>query len=88
MKRKGPMESVTMETGVYDTGVRGEAIRRFGALKTEAPTLEGVPTGIPGLDELFFTTRMTGDGRIEQHPLGGIPQSTLVNKASYSTQNR
>ncbi len=42
------------------------------------PRLEGVPTGVEGLDELFFTTNMV-DGRPVRRLLGGIPRYSVWN---------
>ncbi|NPB06535.1 MAG: KaiC domain-containing protein [Aquificae bacterium] len=47
------------------------------ALK-KAPKLEGVPTGVEGLDELFFRARVEG-GKVVKEPLGGIPRYAVVN---------
>ncbi|NPA80374.1 MAG: KaiC domain-containing protein [Thermotogae bacterium] len=44
----------------------------------EAPKLEGVPTGVEGLDEMFFTTTLEG-GRPKRVPLGGIPKYAVIN---------
>jgi len=49
----------------------GEAAKR-------APELKGVPTGVPGLDELFFKVELEG-GKPVKKPLGGIPQYSVVN---------
>jgi KaiC domain protein len=47
------------------------------ALK-KAPELEGVPTGIEGLDDLFFTVKEV-DGKLKQVSLGGIPKFSVFN---------
>ncbi len=47
------------------------------ALKA-APRIEGLPTGVEGLDELFFTTEIIDD-RIIKKPLGGIPSLSVLN---------
>ncbi len=47
------------------------------ALK-KAPEIVGVPTGIEGLDDLFFTVKEV-DGRLQQVPLGGIPKYSVFN---------
>lgn len=44
----------------------------------EAPNLEGVPTGVEGLDELFFTS-VVKDGKAKKVPLGGIPKYAVIN---------
>jgi len=43
-----------------------------------APKLFGIPTGVEGLDNLFFTTRIE-DGKPKKVPLGGIPYLSVVN---------
>jgi KaiC domain protein len=47
------------------------------ALKN-APKIYGIPTGIEGLDELFFTVD-TENGKIVKKPLGGIPAYAVFN---------
>ena len=47
------------------------------ALK-KAPEIVGVPTGIEGLDDLFFTVKEI-DGKLQQVPLGGIPKYSVFN---------
>ncbi len=44
----------------------------------KAPKLEGVPTGVKGLDELFYKVEIR-DGRSVRVPLGGIPAYSVVN---------
>ncbi len=58
----------------------------FGTLSEiakKAPKLEGVATGIDGLDELFFTSRIK-DGKPIKIPLGGIPRYAVVNLTGVS----
>ncbi len=47
------------------------------ALK-KAPKITGVPTGIEGLDDLFFTVKEE-KGKLKQVPLGGIPKYSVFN---------
>jgi KaiC domain protein len=49
----------------------GEAVKK-------APELRGVPTGVPGLDELFFKVELE-EGKPVRKPLGGIPEYSVVN---------
>jgi len=51
--------------------VLGEAVKR-------APELKGVPTGVSGLDDLFFKVEIE-DGKPIKRPLGGIPEYAVVN---------
>ncbi len=43
-----------------------------------APKLFGIPTGVEGLDDLFFTTKMES-GKPVRVPLGGIPSRAVIN---------
>ncbi len=47
------------------------------ALK-KAPEIVGIPTGIEGLDDLFFTIKEE-KGKLKQVPLGGIPKYSVFN---------
>jgi len=49
----------------------GEAVKK-------APELRGVPTGVPGLDGLFFKVELE-EGKPVRKPLGGIPEYSVVN---------
>ncbi|MFN3599705.1 MAG: KaiC domain-containing protein [Aquificaceae bacterium] len=51
--------------------VGGEAIKR-------APKLYGIPTGVEGLDDLFYTSEIQ-DGKVIRKSLGGIPSYAVVN---------
>lgn len=54
-----------------------EGIVRAGDIRDKVPRLEGVPTGVEGLDELFFTTEWH-DGKPVKRPLGGIPRYSVM----------
>ncbi len=43
-----------------------------------APQIYGIPTGVEGLDELFFTVEQN-NGKLEKKPLGGIPAYSVFN---------
>lgn len=43
-----------------------------------APKLFGVPTGVEGLDDMFFTVEVEG-GKPVKKPLGGIPYRSVLN---------
>ncbi|WP_038064830.1 KaiC domain-containing protein [Thermodesulfovibrio thiophilus] len=47
------------------------------ALK-KSPELKGLPTGVEGLDDLFFITEIK-DKKIIKKPLGGIPSLSVIN---------
>ena len=49
-----------------------------------APKIEGVPTGVDGLDEMFFTTKIDKSGKPRRVPLGGIPRYAVVNLTGVS----
>ncbi len=55
-----------------------EGIGTFKELSEKAPKLEGLPSGVDGLDELFFTT-VVKDGKVVKKPLGGIPRYSVWN---------
>jgi len=44
----------------------------------KAPKIYPVPTGVEGLDELFFTVEVE-DGKVIKKPLGGIPAYSVFN---------
>ncbi|SNR59828.1 KaiC domain-containing protein [Desulfurobacterium atlanticum] len=44
----------------------------------KAPRLRGVPTGVKGLDELFFKVEWE-NGKPVRKPLGGIPEYAVIN---------
>lgn len=46
-------------------------------IKDGIPKLFGIPSGVPGLDELFFTFEYDGDG-VKKVPLGGLPSSAVI----------
>ncbi len=62
-----------VEEGIW---IAGEAVRK-------APKLRGVPTGVEGLDELFFYSRIE-EGKVVKKPLGGIPEYAVVNLTGVS----
>ncbi len=43
-----------------------------------APKIYGIPTGVEGLDELFFTVEQI-NGTLKKKPLGGIPAYSVFN---------
>jgi len=55
-----------------------ESIITLGEAGKKAPKLEGLPTGIQGLDDLFFTARIE-DGKAVKEPLNGIPRYSVLN---------
>lgn len=46
-------------------------------LEDRIPKLFGIPSGIPGLDDLFFTFTMEGEG-YRKIPLNGIPSASVI----------
>lgn len=54
-----------------------EAISLLSTAAKQAPPLEGVPTGVEGLDDLFFTVEWK-DGVPRQRSLGGIPRYAVM----------
>ncbi len=55
-----------------------DAVMTASEAYTKAPKLFGIPTGVEGLDDLFFTTEIE-DGRPKKVPLGGIPHRAVIN---------
>jgi len=55
-----------------------ESITTLEEAGRKAPQVEGLSTGIGGLDHLFFTTRIQGK-RAAKEPLGGIPRYSVFN---------
>jgi len=55
-----------------------ESIMVGGEALEKAPEIKGIPTGIGGLDELFFQTKVE-DGKVKKELLGGIPSYTVFN---------
>lgn len=54
-----------------------ESVVTLGEIADRIPRLEGVPTGVPGLDDLFFATEWRGD-RAVRRSLGGIPRYAVL----------
>jgi RecA/RadA recombinase len=55
-----------------------EAVSTLKETGKKAPDIKGIPTGIEGLDDLFFTT-VFENGKAKLIPLGGIPQYSVFN---------
>ncbi len=62
-----------IEEGIW---IAGEALKK-------APDLRGVPTGVEGLDELFFKSEIK-EGKVVKKSLGGIPAYAVVNLTGVS----
>ncbi len=60
-----------------------EAITGVSEAGSKAPKLEGVPTGVEGLDELFFAVRFKR-GKPVKETLRGIPRGAVMNLAGVS----
>ena len=60
-----------------------DAVETLKEAGKHAPKLFGIPTGIAGLDEMFFTTKVEGD-KVKKVPLGGIPSLAVVNLTGVS----
>ncbi len=61
----------------HETGPLVEAVTTPAELADQLPRIEGVPTGVPGLDELFFVPEWR-HGRPQRRPLGGIPRYAVL----------
>ncbi len=55
-----------------------DSIATLSEVGKKAPTLEGLATGIKGLDELFFTTYIRNN-KVVKKPLRGIPKYSVLN---------
>ncbi len=55
-----------------------DAIYTSGQAREKAPPLKGVPTGVKGLDDLFFVLDWEGKKPV-QRPLGGLPLGCIAN---------
>ncbi len=55
-----------------------DAIYRVSEAKEKAPELKGVPTGVKGLDDLFYSVEWKGK-KPQKKSLGGIPLGCVVN---------
>lgn len=55
-----------------------ESIYKGSEALQKAPEIVGVPTGIEGLDDLFFTVKEK-NGKLEKVTLGGIPKYSVFN---------
>ncbi len=55
-----------------------QSIMKAEEAEKKAPEVYGVPSGIEGLDELFFTVEVV-DGKPQKRPLGGIPSYSVMN---------
>ncbi len=60
-----------------------DAIETLGEAGKRVPKLFGIPTGIEGLDEMFFTTKVE-NGKAKKIPLNGIPSLAVVNLTGVS----
>ena len=60
-----------------------ESIETLKEAGKKAPKIEGVPTGIEGLDNLFFVTKIV-KGKVKTIPLGGIPRYSVINLTGVS----
>ncbi|BCD61041.1 MULTISPECIES: KaiC domain-containing protein [unclassified Nitratiruptor] len=62
----------------HEPEVVKESIFKGSEALQKAPEITGVPTGIEGLDDLFFTLKEE-KGKLKQVPLGGIPKYSVFN---------
>jgi len=71
-EKHGFYESQTEPRVIEESIIVGsEAIKK-------APEIKGIPTGVEGFDELFFTVE-SKKGKIIRKPLGGIPEYSVLN---------
>ncbi len=60
-----------------------ESVETLGEVGKKAPKLFGIPTGIEGLDKMFFTTKIE-NGKVKKILLNGIPSLSVVNLTGVS----
>ncbi len=61
-----------------------EAVETLQQVGQRAPELEGVATGVPGLDDLFFVTTLTKRGKPKKKSLGGYPRYAVIHLTGVS----
>ncbi|NPA38545.1 MAG: KaiC domain-containing protein [Candidatus Nanohaloarchaeota archaeon] len=66
------------------TTIKEEAVSLLKEAAKKAPKLFGIKTGVEGLDDLFYTTEVTPEGKIIKKPLGGIPYLSVTNLTGVS----
>ncbi len=64
--------------GLQDKRVVKESILVGSKALAAAPKIYGIPTGVEGLDDLFFMVEAK-DGKVVKKPLGGIPAYSVFN---------
>ena len=60
------------------THILKKAVETAAEASHKVPKLFGIPTGIKGLDEMFYVAKVE-DGKVKKVPLGGIPSRAIVN---------
>ena len=75
-KRQGYESQVEPRIVEESIIVMGEAVK-------QSPKIVGIPTGVEGLDELFFTVEVK-DGKPVKKLLGGIPAYAVINVTGVS----
>ncbi len=79
MPKRNPEQGEVVEKVVEkEIEIIKEAVSTLSETGKKAPDIKGIPTGIEGLDELFFTTTIE-NGKPKLIPLGGIPQYSVFN---------
>lgn len=78
MEEKQPYYESQVEPRVIEESIflGSEAIKK-------APEIKGIPSGVDGLDELFFTVEAK-KGKIVRKPLGGIPEYSVLSVTGVS----
>ncbi len=61
-----------------------ESVEVLREVSRRAPKLEGTPTGVPGLDDLFFMTVLDERDRPRRVPLKGFPQYAVIHLTGVS----
>ena len=56
----------------------GENVHSLESIRSSVPKLFGVPSGVEGLDNMFYKVEIT-DGKVVKSPLGGYPYLGVIN---------
>lgn len=61
-----------------DKKIAFESVGTAKEIARSAPEIKGVRTGVEGLDEMFFTTKLDENGEVLIKPLGGYPSGGVI----------
>ncbi len=76
--------TIATRSASADQGPFVNAVETLKEVGARAPLLEGVSTGVPGLDSLFFVTTLSKRGKPKKKTLGGYPRYAVVHLTGVS----